>query len=74
MVTGVSYIAVVDQDVEPVPLASHEDHEGEWVTHVDRLGHPLAPCPVPLSDLHVAGRRRQSEVDRVLSVHSSNGT
>ena len=74
MVTGVSYIAVVDQDVETVPLASHEDHEGQWVTHVYRLGHPLTPCPVPLSDLHVAGRRRQSEVHGVLSVHSSNST
>ena len=64
----VTHIAVIDQDVEAVPLAPHEDHEGEWVSHVHRLGHPLAGGAVALPDLHMARRRRQCEVNRVLRV------
>ena len=64
-------VAVVDDNVESVPLAAHEDHQGQGVADVNGFGHPLPAGPVTLTNLHVTGWRGQREMHRVSRVHPS---
>ena len=70
LVGSIVSVAVVDEDVEAVPLRPHVDEEGDGVAHVDRASNPVASQPVARPDLHEALRRGESEDHGVGSVSS----
>ena len=63
--------AVVDEDVEPVPLAAHVDGESDGVAHVDRTVDAVAGETVAGADLHEALGRGEGEDNRVRRVGSA---
>ena len=63
--------AVVDEDVEPVPLAAHVDGESYGVAHVDRTVDAVAGKTVAGADLHEALGRGEGEDHRVRRVGST---
>ena len=70
LVGSVVSVAVVDEDVEPVPLRPHVDEEGDGVAHVDRACNPVARQTVARPDLHEALGRGESEDHGVSCVSS----
>ena len=70
LVGAVVGVAVVDQDVEAVPLGAHVDEEGDGVPHVDRARDPVAGEAVARADLHEALGRGESEDHGVSRVSS----
>ena len=70
LVGSIVSVAVVDEDVEAVPLRPHVDEEGDGVAHVDRPGDPVARQTVARPDLHEALGRGESEDHGVSRVSS----
>ena len=66
-------VAVVDEDVEAVPLRPHVYEEGDGVAHMDRAGNPVAGQAVAGPDLHEALGRGESEDHGVGCVSSGDG-
>ena len=70
LVGAVVRVAVVDEDVEAVPLGAHVDEEGDGVPHVDRARDPVAGEAVARADLHEALGRGEGEHHGVRRVGS----
>ena len=66
-------VAVVDEDVEAVPLRPHVYEESDGVAHVDGAGDPVASQAVAGPDLHEALGRGESEDHGVGCVSSGDG-
>ena len=70
LVGSIVRVAVVDEDVESVPLRPHVDEEGDGVAHMDRACNPVASQTVAGPDLHEALGRGESEDHGVSCVSS----
>ena len=70
LVRPVVSVAVVDEDVEAVPLRPHVNEESHGVAHMDRARNPVARQPVTRPDLHEALWWGESEDHGVGSVSS----
>ena len=68
-VGSVVRVAVVDDDVKPVPLTPHEYHQRQRVTHMDWLRDPLTTRAITFSDFHMTSWRCQCKVDWISRVH-----
>ena len=73
LVGTVVSVAVVDEDVEAVPLGPHVYEESDGVPHVDWSRDPVASQAVPGPDLHEALGRGESEDHGVSCVSSGDG-
>ena len=70
LVRPVVSVAVVDEDVEAVPLGPHVYEESDGVAHVDGACDPVACEAVAGPDLHEALGRGEGEHHGVGSVSS----
>ena len=61
LVSAIVGEAIIDEDVEPVPLWPHVDGEGDGVTHVDRSSNSISGQSISGPDLHETLGRGQGE-------------
>ena len=64
--------AIVDEDVEAVPLGPHVDSQGDGVTHVDRSSNSVSGQSISGPDLHEAFGRSEGEDHRISCIGSGD--
>ena len=64
--------AIVDEDVEAVPLGPHVDGQGDGVTHVDRSSNSVSGQTISGPDLHEAFGRGEGEYHRICCIGSGD--
>ena len=64
--------AVIDKDVEAIPLRPHVDGQCDGVTHVDRPGNSISGQSISGPDLHEALGGRESEDHGISGVSSGD--
>ena len=72
LVGAVVRVAVVDEDVEAVPLGPHVDGQGDGVTHVDRSSNSISGQSISGPDLHEAFGRSEGEDHRISCIGSGD--
>ena len=70
LVGSIVSVAVVDEDVEAVPLRPHVDEESDGVANMYRAGYPVPSQTVARPDLHEALGRGESEDHGVSCISS----
>ena len=64
--------AVIDEDVEAIPLRPHVDQQSNWVAHVNGSSNSISGQSISGPDLHEAFGRSEGEDHRISCIGSGD--